>query len=71
MKMVFNGMNNILILLKKKNESFSVKKCPYCKWSTIDVENKSGMFETHLLKEHGITKFEYLKEFPEDKVFLN
>lgn len=57
-------------IVEEKNESLPLKKCPYCNWSTIDVENKSGMFETHLLKDHGITKFEYLKEFPNDKSFF-
>ena len=47
------------------------KVCPYCGWSTIDVENKSGAFEVHLLKEHGISKEEYLKEHPEDKKYFS
>lgn len=47
-----------------------VKKCPYCNWTTIDLENRSGMFETHLLKAHGITKLEYLKVHPEDKDYF-
>ncbi len=47
------------------------KKCPYCNWETIDTENKSGMFETHLLKEHSMTKFEYLQEFPEDREYFS
>lgn len=44
----------------------TVKKCPYCNWETIDIENKSGAFEVHLKEVHNITKEEYLKEFPED-----
>lgn len=47
-----------------------VKKCPYCNWTTIDLENRSGMFETHLLKAHGITKLEYLKVHPEDRDYF-
>ena len=46
------------------------KVCPYCGWSTIDVENKSGAFEVHLLKEHGISKEEYIKEHPEDRQYF-
>ena len=46
------------------------KKCPYCTWETIDIENKSGMFLTHLLKEHNITKNEHLKLHPEDRQYL-
>ena len=51
-------------------DNCETKKCPYCDWETIDVDNKSGMFETHLLKRHNITKFEYLKEFPQDKEYF-
>ena len=47
------------------------KICPYCGWSTVDVDNKSGAFEVHLLKEHGITKEIYLKEHPEDKDYFS
>lgn len=42
------------------------KICPYCGWETSDVDNKSGMFMTHLLKEHGKTVEDYLLEYPED-----
>ena len=46
------------------------KKCPYCDWETIDINNRSGMFETHLLRQHNIDKKTYLKEYPEDKSFF-
>ena len=42
------------------------KKCPYCGWETTDITNRSGMFETHLRKEHHVSKSEYVKEFPEE-----
>lgn len=42
------------------------KKCPYCNWETIDIENKSGAFENHLKKAHNKTKMEYLAEFADD-----
>lgn len=45
------------------------KKCPYCAWETVDVQNKSGAFFVHLLNEHGLTKSEYLQEHPEDIEF--
>lgn len=51
-----------------KNEE--VKKCPYCDWETIDIENKSGAFEQHLLKCHNITKFQYIEQFPEEKKYF-
>jgi len=47
-----------------------VKKCPYCDWETTDIDNKSGAFCVHILKEHGMTKQEYLKEHPEDRGFF-
>lgn len=53
---------------KVKNEL--TKKCPYCDWETIDIENKSGAFEQHLLKTHGITKHKYINDHPEDKEYF-
>ena len=38
----------------EKVENARVKRCPYCDWETVDLENKSGMFESHLRKEHKI-----------------
>lgn len=54
----------------KEVEKSAVKKCPYCDWETIDVENKSGAFETHLLKAHNINKLGYIKSHPEDKSYF-
>lgn len=51
-------------------DNCETKKCPYCDWETVDIYNKSGMFETHLLKTHGITKLDYLKEFPQEKEYF-
>lgn len=47
-----------------------VKKCPYCDWETIDVTNKSGVFEQHLLRIHNITKADYLKRYPEEYCYF-
>lgn len=47
-----------------------VKKCPYCDWETSDIYNKSGAFEVHLLKAHGISKMEYIEEHPEEKDYF-
>lgn len=55
----------------EKRENKLTKKCPYCDWETIDINNKSGMFEQHLKKKHNITKIEYLKEHPEDKNYFS
>jgi hypothetical protein len=52
-------------IIKKENNQ--LKKCPYCDWTTIDINNNSGAFETHLLKIHNITKLDYLQNHHEDK----
>ena len=46
------------------------KKCPYCSWETTDINNNSGAFEVHLSKEHGISKPEYLLQYPEDNNYF-
>jgi hypothetical protein len=38
--------------------------CPYCDWSTIDIDNKSGCFTTHLEKKHNKTFVTLLEEHP-------
>jgi len=45
-------------------EQEKTKKCPYCNWTTKDVDNKSGQFSYHLLKKHKITIENYLNDFP-------
>ncbi|MBR6515512.1 MAG: MucR family transcriptional regulator [Bacilli bacterium] len=55
-------------IIKVKDAEF--KKCPYCDWKTKDISNKSGAFEVHLMKHHGLTPLEYLKEYPEDKDYF-
>ena len=48
----------------------TTKKCKYCDWETEDVDNRSGAYEVHLKKVHGISKFDYIKEFPEEKPYF-
>lgn len=55
-------------IIKVKNNE--VKHCPYCDWSTKDIENKSGAFEIHLMTKHGINKYDYIKEFPHEKYYF-
>ena len=55
-------------IIKENNPT--VKKCPYCNWETIDIDNKSGAFEQHLMKVHHLSKFDYLEEHPEDKEYF-
>lgn len=51
-------------------DSKPVRKCPYCDWETVDIDNKSGMFITHLKKVHKMDKFEYIARHPEDKQYF-
>lgn len=39
-------------------------KCPYCNWSTVDVENKSGWFTAHLKNKHNKTPDKVVEDFP-------
>lgn len=57
-------------LTYEKVKNADTKSCPYCDWETIDVENKSGAFEQHLLKAHNITKIEHLKSYPSDRDYF-
>jgi hypothetical protein len=50
-------------------EHVATRKCRYCTWETIDINNKSGYYENHLKKEHSKTLEEYLNEYPEDIVY--
>lgn len=54
----------------EKRENKPTKKCPYCDWETEDINNRSGAFEIHLRSKHGISKLEYIKEYPEDKPYF-
>jgi hypothetical protein len=54
----------------KKIKNNETKKCKYCNWETVDISNKSGAYEQHLLKVHNITKENYLKDFPEEKEYF-
>lgn len=56
---------NIMLVDDKKT-----KKCPYCDWETIDIDNKSGWFEQHITKIHNISPQQHLKSFPEDNNFF-
>lgn len=40
-------------------------KCKYCDWKTIDLDNKSGMYTSHLFKKHQKTVDDFVFEFPE------
>lgn len=52
-------------------ENVPVRKCPYCDWSTVDIENKSGSFVVHLKEAHGKTIEDYLTDYPFDKEYFS
>lgn len=58
------------IILEEKEET-EKKKCPYCNWETTDVNNRSGMFLTHIQKEHSISREEHLRLHPEDREYFS
>jgi hypothetical protein len=47
------------------------KKCKYCDWETIDIENKTGSYVNHLIKSHNKTIEQYLLEFPDEIIYHN
>ena len=54
----------------EKEEEKEFKKCNYCNWNTIDLENRSGMYGLHLEKIHNIKIEEHVKNVPEDKFYF-
>ena len=51
----------------KKEE---VKKCPYCGWQTIDINNLAGSFKLHLKRAHNMSVYDHIKIHPEDAHYL-
>lgn len=53
-------------LIENNNVIKPIKKCQYCEWVTIDLENKSGAFTSHLINEHAISILNHISRFPDD-----
>ena len=51
-------------------EKEETKKCKYCEWETVDLENRSGWYGVHLKKEHNIDVFDFIKEYPEEALYF-
>lgn len=51
-----------IIEIEKKNK----RKCKMCDWETIDIENKTGVFENHIKKNHNINLSDYIEQFPDE-----
>ena len=47
------------------------RKCKYCDWGTYDLENKTGCYENHLLKEHNVDLKTFLNDFPDEIKYHN
>ena len=47
-----------------------LKKCGYCDWNTNDIDNKSGAYQNHLLKNHSLTVGEHIKKYPDDILYF-
>lgn len=60
----FEEFFDIIQIEKKKT-----RKCKLCEWDTIDLENKTGCFEQHINNTHKISLEEYLKDYPEEKIY--
>jgi hypothetical protein len=54
-----------IIELEKKE----TRKCKLCNWETIDIDNKTGCFEQHIINTHNINIKNYIDQFPEDKIY--
>lgn len=55
---------------KNKKEDRPVKKCPYCNWSTYDINNYSHAYPKHILQEHESDINKHLSSYPEDLFFF-
>lgn len=55
---------------KNKKEERPVKKCPYCNWSTYDINNYSHAYPKHILQEHESNISKHLSSYPEDLFFF-
>lgn len=60
----FEEYFDIIETTKKETRS-----CSLCDWTTEDVDNKTGCFETHVKSNHGITIGDYLDKFPNEIKF--
>jgi len=59
------------IIKKEEAKQVKIKKCSYCDWETVDIENKSGAYKVHLSKKHNLTIQEHLESFKDDESYFN
>ena len=48
-----------------KEQRKNVKKCPYCDWTSEDVENRGGAMVNHIKNKHNKTIDVVISEFPD------
>lgn len=46
-------------------------KCPYCDWTTVDINNRSGSLGIHCRTQHNIDEGQIIKDYPEYKDILS
>jgi len=60
-----------IIKVEDENSKKEKKKCPFCEWTTVDLENRSGAFTSHLRDVHNKNIIEYTQEYPNDINLFN
>ena len=58
------------IIIKNKKENKPIKKCPYCNWTTYDINNYSHAYPKHIIQEHESDINKHLSVYPEDMLFF-
>lgn len=57
-------------VIKKIKENKPTKICPYCNWTTYDINNHSHAYAKHIISNHQVDITEHLSKYPEDKFFF-
>lgn len=57
-------------IIKIEYNNKLTKQCKYCNWLTVDLDNKSGMYTTHIKEQHNKDIQQYLIDFPEESEFF-
>jgi hypothetical protein len=47
------------------------RKCKYCSWETVDINNKTGAYVNHLKEIHNKNINDYIVEFPDEIIYHN
>lgn len=58
-------------IIEKKINHLITKKCYYCNWKTVDINNSSGAYEIHLKKKHNIGIEDHLKNNKCDNTYFS